>query len=457
MSPPRTGPPHMNDPRKKALHILNRLDSTGKTLDIIMEEADATGFMDRRERAFLNALVYGTLRWRGRLDAIIAQFSKIPLEKIDPRALNVLRMGVFQTEQMDGVPVSAAVNTSVELVKSFSGSWVANFVNAVLRNAHRKRDQIRFPGIETDPAGALAAQKSFPQWLIKRWLKRFGIPETQALCDAINNIPPMVIRTNRLAAEPNDLISALKSEHMDAAKTPFSPTGVAINGPAPGLFTSKPFLEGWFQVQDEAAQLVTWMMGLAPGDKALDACAGLGGKTGHMAQLMENRGSVLAMDRHSKKLEKLAREMERLGVRVVKTAWGDISKKRDAPEMFDKVMLDAPCSGLGVLRRNPDAKWSMTEQRLKRSAKRQSLFLDHMADWVKPSGSLTYVVCSMEPEENEDAVKKFLERRPEFRLDKTVSGFPENARHLIRASGFFKSYPHRHQMDGFFAACFKKK
>jgi 16S rRNA (cytosine967-C5)-methyltransferase len=176
-----------------------------------------------------------------------------------------------------------------------------------------------------------------------------------------------------------------------------------------------------------------------------------------MAQLMKNNGSVLAMDHNEKKLEKLTHEMTRLGAVGVSAAVGDISKKLDGcSETFDKVMLDAPCSGLGVLRRNPDAKWTMTRERLNICATRQSLFLDNIAHCIKPTGSLVYAVCSMEPEENEAVAEKFLERHPEFSLDKTVSGFPESARHLIQPSGFFKSYPHLHDMDGFFAACFKK-
>eukprot|EP01008_Symbiontida_sp_HLA12_P001422 NODE_252_length_1047_cov_1.804113_g249_i0.p2 GENE.NODE_252_length_1047_cov_1.804113_g249_i0~~NODE_252_length_1047_cov_1.804113_g249_i0.p2 ORF type:complete len:239 (-),score=94.36 NODE_252_length_1047_cov_1.804113_g249_i0:46-762(-) len=233
------------DPRKIALSILNRLDSGRKTLDDLMDEADARTPLGKKDRALLNALVLGTTRWRGRLDAGLRHFSNIPLEKTDPGVLNVLRMGLFQIRRMDKTPVSAAVNTSVALAKTFSRPWVAGFVNAVLRNAARAgADKDVFPDFETDPAGALAARKSFPEWLVRRWLDRMGPQKTAALCDAMNQIPPLTLRVNTLAADRDALIRALESRGISGEKTLFSPDGVTVRGAGRDIFSSPEFQNG---------------------------------------------------------------------------------------------------------------------------------------------------------------------------------------------------------------------
>jgi 16S rRNA (cytosine967-C5)-methyltransferase len=446
-----------HDPRKIALSILNRLESGRKTLDDLMEEADARTPVEKRDRAFLNALVMGTARWRGRLDFALGHFSNIPLKKIDPRVLNVLRMGLFQIQSMDKTPASAAVNTSVDLVKTVSGPWVAKFVNAVLRSAARAgSNEDIFPDFQTDPSGALAARKSFPEWLIKRWLDRMGPKETAALCDAMNEIPPLTLRVNTLATDRDALINALESRGFHGEKTRFSPDGVSVRNAGRDIFKSPEFQNGWFQVQDEAAQLVSCMLSPAPGQTILDACAGLGGKTGHMAQLTQNKGAVWAMDKNEKKLAKLRAEMKRLGAGPAQTVRRDLSEKIQDMGAFDKVLADTPCSGLGVLRRNPDAKWSASLDKIKRSARRQLLFLKNLSPLVKPGGCLVYAACSMEPEENEKIAKAFLAMRPGFVVDPNPPGLPEKAKALLNPSGFLKTAPHLHDMDGFFTVCFKK-
>ncbi|VEN72564.1 16S rRNA (Cytosine(967)-C(5))-methyltransferase [Candidatus Desulfarcum epimagneticum] len=445
------------DPRKIALSILNRLDSGRKTLDDLMEEADARTPLGKKDRALLNALVLGTTRWRGRLDAALVCLSNIPLEKIDPRVLNALRMGLFQVQRMDKTPVSAAVNTSVDLVKTFSGPWVAKFVNAVLRNAARAgADEDIFPDFQTDPAGALAARKSFPKWLIRRWLDRMGPQKTAALCDAMNQIPPLTLRVNTLATDRDALIRALESRGFFGEKTRFSPDGVTVRGAGRDLFKSPEFQNGWFQVQDEAAQLVSYMLSPDPGRIILDACAGLGGKTGHLSQLTRNQGALWAMDKSEKKLAKLTVEMKRLGAGPVRTVRRDLSRKIQGMGAFDAILADAPCSGLGVLRRNPDAKWSASPDKIKKSAIRQRLFLKNLSGRVKPGGRLAYAACSMEPEENEEIVEAFLAENPGFTVDTDPPGLPEKARALLSASGFLKTSPSPHDMDGFFAVCFQK-
>jgi len=444
-----------SDVRQIALSVLQTLDQGRHTLDDIMDHTLVEqAALDRRDRALLNALVFGAVRWRSRLDWIIAYFSKTRLAKIDPPVLNILRLGLFQIVFMDRIPPSAAVNTSAELAKPYGGRWVVGFVNGLLRNAARNYTQVPFPDPVKDPVMALAAQKAFPPWLIKRWLSRFGRQTTAALCDACNTIPPLSVRANTLKTSRRRLHAALKDQVDNIDRMVHAPDGLAITAPKTALSALKPFVQGWFQVQDEAAQLISLLVDPHPGDRVLDACAGLGGKTGHLAQIMQNQGRILAVDRQTAKLERLADAMQRLGVSIVQPTAADLSQSPTALKKgsFDRILLDAPCSGLGVIRRNPDIKWVLSKKDLKYYNTRQLKLLDNLAPLVNPSGVLVYTVCSMEPEENEAVVQTFLQNHPEYRLVGPGAPHAWAAGALLDAQGYFKSLPHRDKMDGFFAA-----
>jgi 16S rRNA (cytosine967-C5)-methyltransferase len=467
------------DARSTAIHVLNVLDKGRKTLDTVMEETDPTiASLSKRDRALLHALIYGVLRWRARLDWIIAHFSKVRSDRIDPRILNILRIGLFQIVFLNKIPVSAAVNTSVEMAKSFAPLRVARFVNALLRKSAIEHQSVPFPDPDEDPIASLATKKSFPRWMIARWLHRYGFEETEKLCDAINTIPPITLRTNTLKTTRENLMTALKDDVENLEFTTYSPDGMLFYRPKTSISESTAFKAGWFQVQDEAAQLVSGLLNPKAGETVLDACAGLGGKTGHIAQLMRNKGSVLGMDKDEKKLFQLQSAMHRLGISIVKTRTHNLEVPLDAGffALFDRILLDAPCSGLGVLRRNPDIKWQMSEEKLAFLSKRQVKFLDHLADAVKPSGVLVYSVCSTEPEENENVVKTFLNKHPEFVIHRTCSKtierndmeyrkgttigsgkLPIKICCLMDQKGFLRTLPHRDNMDGFFAVCFKRK
>lgn len=442
-----------------ALSVLNRLQDENKTLDTIMEEAYASDVLhDKREKALLQALVFGVLRWQGRLDWIIAQFSKSPLQRIEPEILNILRLGLFQIIYLSKIPVSAAVNTSVEMAKSTAPLWVVKFVNGVLRNAVRKHETLEFPDLHTDPVTALSATKSFPRWLILRWLKRYGLEETEQLCDAINKIPPLTIRTNTIKATREELIKSLETGVEQPQPTRFSPDGITFSHPGVAIPDLPSFRQGWFQVQDEAAQLVTLMLNPQAEDTVLDACAGLGGKTGHIAQLMKNRGRIVAMDNDSHKLERLKAEMQRLGVENTTVRCHDLTRpiSDEYHALFDRILVDAPCSGLGVLRRNPDIKWRLSKKNFRNYQKRQIQFMDHLAPCIKPSGIIVYSVCSTESEENEDVINAFLTTHSKFIIDKELAYLPSQIHSLVNEKGYMKTQPHAHHMDGFFAVVFKR-
>ncbi|MGB9498404.1 MAG: 16S rRNA (cytosine(967)-C(5))-methyltransferase RsmB [Dissulfuribacterales bacterium] len=448
-------------PRNTALIVLTKL-SKGHShhLDrIITDDIDHQDLrMTRRDRNLINALIYGVLRWRQNLDWIIRHYSKIKLEKIRPDVLNILRLGLFQIFFSDRIPDSAAVNTSVEMAKEIAPPWVVKYVNAVLRNTIRSRATLPWPSVNDDPETALAILKSFPQWLISKWVSRFGVEKTEQLCDAVNKIPPITIRTNTIKTSRNELFSALAPETGKISKTPYSPDGICFFGSQKPVHEFSVFKKGWFQVQDEAAQLISHILSPRPNEKILDACAGLGGKTGHIAQLMKNKGQIIAIDKNKEKLLRLYSEMIRLDIQNVETVVHDLEKPLpdSYTEKFDKILLDAPCSGLGVIRRNPDIKWDVSRKDLNRFKQKQIKYLNLVSQLVKPKGLIVYAVCSIEPEENEAVIKKFLKNNSCFKIYRNFKDTPINIQPFLDQNGFIRTLPHIHGMDGFFSVCLQR-
>ncbi|MBC2711507.1 MAG: 16S rRNA (cytosine(967)-C(5))-methyltransferase RsmB [Desulfosarcina sp.] len=442
-------------PRAGALKVLNRLDRNKKTLDAVLDDAAPMIMgLSRRDRALLNQLVYGVLRWRLRLDAVVDVYANRPLKRIDPPILNILRIGLFQVLFMDRIPASAAVNTAVNLARTQKTSKAAGFVNALLRNALRDPDRFSLPDAVDSPVDHMAIAKSFPHWLVSRWIDRIGVAETERLCDAMNTIPPITLRCNQLKNSLSELVNALtvEAERIDIVEDVAG--GVNLIRPRCPIPEMKAFVEGRFTVQDGAAQLVSLLLAPQPGETVLDACAGLGGKTTHLAQVMMNQGTIVAMDNSPAKLARLEKEAHRLGVPIIRTRCVDLNRPPESETLprFDRILLDAPCSGLGVLRRNPDAKWSSQKKDIARFARRQARFLDHLAPLVKRDGVLVFAVCSMEPEENEQVIKRFLKNHPNFAITGQQSIEEKAVLPFLGENGFLRTAPHIHHMDGFFAA-----
>lgn len=450
----------MVDARQTALAVLNTLDLGKKTLDrILLEIPQGIDFLSRRDRALMSAMVYGVLRWRGRLDHITAYFSNIPIGKIQPDVLNILRLGLFQIIFLDRIPDSAAVNTSVELTKQTKSCRAAGFVNALLRKASTNYRNVPFSTFQENPLTFLTSGQSVPEWLAKRWLKRLSAETIISLCKTINAIPPITIRTNTLKTDREQLVRSLEDHVEHIEPTSYAPDGIKIMNPKQSIQHLAVYKKGWFRVQDEAAQLVALLLNPQPGETVLDACAGLGGKTAHMAQLMRNQGTIIALDNNAKKLQQLTGEMQRLGVSMVKAVCHDlqIPLAENQFDGFDRILVDAPCSGLGVMRRNPDIKWNSSAARLERHAGIQKRILENLAAMVKPDGILVYAVCSMEPEENEAVVKEFLKKQPDFVIDKHWGKIPEAIRSRVKPVAGFRTLPFINDMDGFFLARLKRR
>jgi 16S rRNA (cytosine967-C5)-methyltransferase len=445
------------NPRAICLDILNRIEKADLHPDRLLTDSfKRYRHLTSLDRSFLTELTYGVIRWREKLDWVIRQFSKILFEKIELETLNILRLGLYQILFLSRTPSSAAVNESVELAKRHRGKGGAGFVNALLRSAIRQKNEIRYPDMSKDPALHISVIQSHPLWLTQRWVKEVGVEETIRVCTFNNQISSLTLRTNTLKIKRKDLIEKLKEKDLKAFPATYSEEGIVAKNPPP---TSElPLIkEGLYIIQDEASQLVTAMMDPKPGERILDACAAPGGKTTHMAQKMENQGEIYALDVSKVKLDLIEEMCQRLGIKMVKTTQADAAQSLPIPQglNFDRILADVPCSGFGTLRRNPDLKWRRGAEDIKRLSKLQLSILKNLAVYVKEGGVLIYSTCTVFHEENEDVVERFLGENPAFQLDRMDKVLPEKFHSFIQ-SRYFKTFPPRDRMDGFFIARLKR-
>ncbi|WP_300462477.1 16S rRNA (cytosine(967)-C(5))-methyltransferase RsmB [Desulfobacula sp.] len=447
----------MKDPRHIALTVLCAWHKTDSTLDKSLEaySEDISG-LSKNDRGLCNALIFGVLRHREALDWILRAFSNTRFERIDAAPLYLLRIALFQILYMDRIPVFAAIHTSVDMAKKIAGKKIAGFINAVLRNASENFSTVPLPDPAKDAAKFISVRYSLPIWLSRKWCQAFGVEKTIALCRQINTIPPITLRTNTLKIDRPSLVEQLSLVATEVQPTGYATQGIRFTRPRIPIQEFEAFKQGLFQVQDEAAQIVTQLLAPMPGEKILDACAGLGGKTGHMAQLMENKGVIMATDVTVQKLESLELDSKKLGIEIIQTKHINLLKTsiKDFDFYFDRVLMDSPCTGLGVLRRNPDTKWTRSKKDIARLSAKQKKMLAAAANLVKPGGILVYAVCSCEPEENEAVIQAFLKKRKDFSMDPPIESDQYSG--LMTPEGWLKTYPDTNNMDGFFAARLKR-
>lgn len=443
------------NPRRTALDILLRVERDHAFAEQLLDRELSQGTLAGPDRGLLTELVYGALRRQGTLDFLVDAFAASRSGKLERAVLVILRLGLYQLFFLDRIPVSAAVNESVNLAKAVAPR-AAGFVNAVLRRADRERDSLPWPDRERDPAAYIAARHSHPRWLVEQWIGQLGVPEAEELAVAMAEQAPLTIRVNTLKTTREAFLAELSAAGITAEPTVWAPHGARIASRS--SVTALPgFAEGLFTVQDESSQLAAFFLDPQPGERVLDVCAAPGGKATYLAQLMENRGEVLACDISAKKLRLVAEAASRLGIGIIRTVAGDATKPgvgADAPP-FDRVLLDAPCSGFGVIRRNPEGKWWKTPEDVAHLAATQRNILDAIAPKLRSGGTLLYSTCSTMAAENEEIVDDFLFRRGDFVLEDLNVVFPDLSG-LFTGRGHFRSWPHRHGMDGFFAARLKK-
>jgi 16S rRNA (cytosine967-C5)-methyltransferase len=404
----------------------------------VLEQSSVS--LDRRDRAFIMEIVYGVLRNLYVLDWIIGTFVK-STKQIKDQTINNLRIALYQILFMR-VPDFAVVYEAVEIEKD---RGKPSLVNAVLRNIIRNKENIRLPIPIDDPVKDISINTSHQPWMVKRWIERYGIDETRSLTEANNSIPPLVLRTNTLRIARNELLRRLAEAEIGAQATRFSPDGIVMDRAF--SFQDLAAFQGLFSVQDEASQMIGFLLSPQQGERILDACAAPGGKTTHLAQLMQDKGEIIAIDKDDHRLGKLQENIRSHGIESVRVIRADIGAQKGLGT-FDRILLDAPCSSTGVIRRNPDVKYRHTRQDIITFGKKQANLLRAVAPLLRDGGKIVYSVCSIEPEEGEHVIQDFLKTSGEFRI---IDADQEFMTTFMR-NGFFRTFPHKHTMDGFFGA-----
>jgi 16S rRNA (cytosine967-C5)-methyltransferase len=438
----RAGP--VSQARYEALHILVRVERDRAFADIALEHALERARLEPRDAALCTEIVFGTLRWRRHLDWRLTPHLNRPLAKLDPWVRALLRLTAYQLIFLDRVPRWAAVDEAVSVARLKSrGPGPAEFVNAVLRSFTRAPGPPRLPAHPVEAAGV---RWSFPDWIAARWIARYGMEEAERLMAALDERPPVTIRANTLRITREDLAARLRDEELaETDPTRLAPEGLTVRRGAVGRWAA--FTAGWCAIQDEASMLIARLLDPSPGELVADTCAAPGTKATHLAQLMGNRGRIVAMDPNAARLRLLTQAAARLGVDIIEAHTGGVAAVAGRWKgRCDRVLVDAPCSNLGVLRRNPDVKWNRDESDLARLAEKQRGILAAAAALARPGGRLVYATCSLEPEENDLIVRGFLDGHPDWTVDPPAD-FPV----APGPEGFIRCLPHVHGTDGFTA------
>ena len=439
--------------RLLAARVLERVEKARAFADLALSAALGSTPLGARDRAFATELVYGTLRWRGRLDHLLGQVVDRPLDALEPVVRTLLRLGAYQILFCDGVPASAAVDQSVRSARVLGAERAAGLVNAVLRRLARARGCARASRARRRPARASrACALACRPGSRRAGSSSSGPLEAAALAEASNAAPPLTARVNPLRLTRDALLAELLPRFPKAQRCRFAAGGIVLgHGGAPGADPA--FVAGLFSVQDEASQLVVELLDPQPGERVLDACAAPGAKASACAERVGPAGLVVALDKSERRLALVGRAARRLGLANVtalaRDATQPLAELPGAP--FDRVLVDAPCSGLGALRRNPDARWRVSPDDPAPLARTQPALLASAAAALRPGGALVYSTCTLLPEENEAVVAAFLSREPGFRRT-DARRLPEALRPLLGEDGCLRTWPHRHGMDGFFAA-----
>ena len=449
MSPKRIIPT-IGPARRAAFDILSRVETERAYASVLVASLPQSD-LSREDRALAHEIVLGVLRWQRLLDYYIERYSKRSVHRLDLTVVLALRIGIYQLRYLTRIPNSAAVNESVNLVKEGRVRSAAGFVNAVLRSAARHLDDPAGAGIE-DPADRASIELSHPRWLLDRWTASLGEPQARALALANNETPRAAFRINLLKTTAKDFEGFLEEHGASARQSEYVPGAFVVEG------EKTPFVraaeQGLIYMQDEASQLVSMLLDPKPGERILDICAAPGSKTSHIAALAENRSWIVACDLHPRRLSTLRSTCARLSADHVDVI--ALDGTRGLPfvpgaQAFDRVLVDVPCTGTGTLSQNPEIKWRLAPDDPERMSESQVALLTGGAEMVAAGGRVVYSTCSVEQEENEEVVARFLASNGQFRLVE-----PGAHRDLITSEGYVRTLRHRHGMDCFFAAVMER-
>jgi 16S rRNA (cytosine967-C5)-methyltransferase len=437
--------------RIAAFHALRAIENGSADLPTALARS-RQHLDDDRDRALAAEIVSGTLRWRRSLDHLIEYFAQRPLSRLDAEVVTVLRLSLYQLLHLTRVPASAVVDDAVDLTRAARKPSASGFVNAVLRSTIRQKHRLPLPERPsdlTDRSAALAylgITHSHPEWLVARWLTRHGFDAAEPWVQFSNEAPRLTLRVNRLRSTRDEAQRILESEGIETEPAPVAPDGLVVVGGNP----LKRAPDGLFFVQDEASQLVAIAAGASPGERVLDLCAAPGGKTTAMAADMNDSGVLFATDVRPRRMRLLQETVRVSGAQHTHVVQVPARGTLPFDQAFDCVLVDAPCSGLGTIRRDPDIRWRRREEDLSALADDQVALLTRAATTLRDGGRLVYSTCSSEPDENEDVVDRFLEVHPAFALVSLAD------RPLIRPfvdqRGMMRTLPFAHGLEAFFAA-----
>ncbi len=453
----------MDKVREIALKALYKIDEKEAYSNIALDEIikENRNKLEERDIGFISEIVYGVTTWKLTIDEIIKKYSKIRLKKISPWILNILRMGIYQIVFLDKVPKSASVNESVNLAKRYGHKSSSNFVNAILRKIDKK-DYKDFFEIK-DNIERISKTTSMPTWIIKELLKDNDIKEVEEICRCSNIKPKVVIRVNNLKTDKAELANLLKCRGIEFKEGNLKDFFVLKN--IKNIENLDLFKEGFFTIQDEGAGLIALIVEPQSNEIILDACSSPGGKTTYMAELMKNRGKILAWDLHEHRVSLVEENAKRLGIDIIEAKCEDATVfKQDYVEKFDEILLDVPCLGLGVLKRKPDIKWKRKREDIAEITKVQEKILHTCSRYLKPNGQIIYSTCSIIKDENEKVIEKFLEKNRNFDYGEIdIRNYVNNDKSIFFNNNKNMEKCHKIQLfqdeenDGFFMCKLQKK
>jgi len=437
-------------PRGTAVKILNRIERSDAYLDKLLDAELRSDEMNELDKGLMNEIVTGVVRWQMKLDWVLTGFFHGNFTKAETNIKSALRVALYQILFLDKVPPSAAVNEGVEFIKRLRGQKVADLVNAVLRNIIRNLENIRYPDPNEDRIRHLAVVESHPTWLVNKWVARFGYDETKELLAANNRRPDLTLRVNRLKIQFDYFLSQLNQYQIQYTRSSYLDYFVRVQHMT-GIGSSEMFKQGFFSVQDESGGLAVQLLDPKPGERIIDLCSAPGGKTTFIGELMKNLGEIVSVDRYETRLNLVRNSAQRLGISNAHFVVADATNVQ--LPLADKVLVDAPCSGLGVLAKKPDSKWRREPDDIRDLVKLQQVILENAATLVKPGGFIVYSTCTIEPEENADVARMFLVNHQEFSIEPAGEQFPNG---VVTAEGWIETFPHRQGIDGSFAIRLKK-
>jgi 16S rRNA (cytosine967-C5)-methyltransferase len=448
--------------RELAVRALTDIEEKQAYSNLELKHALEQAKLTRRDAALATELVYGTISRLNTLDWMLEQFLTRPLSKLESWVRNLLRLSFYQLSYLDRIPDRAVVHEAVEIAKAWGHKGISSMVNGVLRSRLRQPEKVSIPS-DLPAVKRIALAYSHPEWMVKEWVQRFGEAEAEEMC-AANNMPPVLsLRANALRVTRDELISQIEKQIADANVKPsmIAPEGV-IASDVGNIAELPAYTSGSCTVQDESSMLVARALAPESGMKALDMCAAPGGKTTHIAELMRNKGEITALDVHPHKIQLIEANAFRLGISIIKSRQGDARTADEllAGQTFDRILVDAPCTGLGVIRRKPDIKWHKWQEDAQAISDIQYDILCTAARLLSEDGKMVYSTCTVQPEENEMLIRRFLAEHPEWELDASLAqDMPEALRekYTTLAEGYMQILPHHFHTDGFFISRLKRK